>query len=626
MAEASKTITETDQATTCIISVSALQRRLREIFQQNDPQRALSLSLEVIGGYFDGVYMVMHASLGPRLLSEEWYWDEFEPADALRESVNDALTNVMSIEAARCVRMGPVKDEAPAVMSVPIFDGSLELSGGAALVVGPCSRNDAFKILSQFEGIVGFLSLLASERHTTITEKQAADGIVIPKEAQKAAGSPLYLAYSMAAHLKNRHALDQVCIGFVERRSVRVVAICGVDEIRASNPGIKLVRAAMEECLDRQETLLCAGFLTADASTDLHDDCRIHAQWSQAVGGDAVASLPIESGDRVVAIVSVRADQSIGLHEGQLEQFSREMAGYSTFVPISNLASRSLLRHSQDAVVGGLKRIFKRNWQRNTWLSVLGMALAWFLFGSMSYSFTVPCEVKLADPSTIAAPREGILATLHVRPGDRVKRGELLASFASEEVLLNQAQSQAELLRIEAMLDRAVGEGKPGEARVLTAQREETLAQLAIIQLRLQRSEIRAPRQGIIMSGDLRQRIGGQFALGEPLFVLAPDGRVRVHLLIPEDKIWDGREALSATFSPGARPAERIELEGLEIRPDSITREGKNVFIAESEVLIAPDYLSPGMEGVVHLEVGDRPVYWIFTHRIIDWLRLRFWL
>ncbi|MHC5070429.1 MAG: histidine kinase, partial [Planctomycetota bacterium] len=65
---------------------------------------------------------------------------------------------------------------------------------------------------------------------------------------------------------------------------------------------------------------------------------------------------------------------------------------------------------------------------------------------------------------------------------------------------------------------------------------------------------------------------------------------------------------------------------GLTVAPSSTVRQGKNVFIAESTAFAAPDHLSPGMEGVAHLEIGERSVWWVMTHRITDWLRLQFWM
>ncbi len=254
------------------------------------------------------------------------------------------------------------------------------------------------------------------------------------------------------------------------------------------------------------------------------------------------------------------------------------------------------------------------------------MLMLWLLFGTVSYNLTVPCVVTSANPRVVSSPREGVLQRLLVRPGDRVKAGQLLAAIDVVEEVLERARLKAELKRLDAAGNRALAEGDPAEGKVLAAQREAVLAQLAMVAMRIERSEIRATKDGIILEGDLRKRVGSKLSIGEPLFHIATDGRVTVELKIPEHQIWDGRESLAAVFAPHARPQERIILSGLKVAPSSTVSDGENVFIAESIAFAAPDHLSPGMEGVAFLEVGRRSVWWVMTHRLTDWLRLRFWM
>ena len=74
------------------ISVSVLQARLRQMFLELQPQRAMALALAEIGDFMDGVYMTLHARLGGTLFTEEWIWEGFEAADDMREVVAEAMT------------------------------------------------------------------------------------------------------------------------------------------------------------------------------------------------------------------------------------------------------------------------------------------------------------------------------------------------------------------------------------------------------------------------------------------------------------------------------------------------------------------------------------------------------
>jgi hypothetical protein len=39
----------------------------------------------------------------------------------------------------------------------------------------------------------------------------------------------------------------------------------------------------------------------------------------------------------------------------------------------------------------------------------------------------------------------------------------------------------------------------------------------------------------------------------------------------------------------------------------------------------APAHLQPGMEGVAKVDIDRRRLIWIWTHEIVDWLRLKLW-
>ena len=63
----------------------------------------------------------------------------------------------------RCVRIGTVEEMAPAIVTAPVYDANYELAGAVAVVVGPCDRDMESSVLAMLEGVVGYLTLVASE-------------------------------------------------------------------------------------------------------------------------------------------------------------------------------------------------------------------------------------------------------------------------------------------------------------------------------------------------------------------------------------------------------------------------------------------------------------------------------
>ena len=58
----------------------------------------------------------------------------------------------------------------------------------------------------------------------------------------------------------------------------------------------------------------------------------------------------------------------------------------------------------------------------------------------------------------------------------------------------------------------------------------------------------------------------------------------------------------------------------------NMAKEGRNLFRVEAPLTVKPDgRLRPGMEGVAKVDAGERGLLWIWTRRLIDWVRLLIW-
>ena len=61
------------------------------------------------------------------------------------------------------------------------------------------------------------------------------------------------------------------------------------------------------------------------------------------------------------------------------------------------------------------------------------------------------------------------------------------------------------------------------------------------------------------------------------------------------------------------------------ITPVTVAEEGRNTFRVEAQLSELGLQLRPGMEGVAKIEAGRRSIMWIWTHAVVDWLRLAAW-
>ncbi len=113
---------------------------------------------------------------------------------------------------------------------------------------------------------------------------------------------------------------------------------------------------------------------------------------------------------------------------------------------------------------------------------------------------------------------------------------------------------------------------------------------------------------------------------GQVLFEVAPVQLLRAELSIDERDVHElhpGREGRLVAASKPGQPV-RFVLES--INPVAEVEDNRNVFKARARLLESRWWMKPGMKGTARIYIDRRRYAWIWTHRAIDWLRLKLWL
>ena len=137
-----------------------------------------------------------------------------------------------------------------------------------------------------------------------------------------------------------------------------------------------------------------------------------------------------------------------------------------------------------------------------------------------------------------------------------------------------------------------------------------------------------APFDGLLLSGDLSQRLGGSVNLGEVLFEMSPLNAYRVLLNIKESRIAEVQPGQKGVLYLSALPDTPFSFTVTKLTPQTVSRDGATFFIVEAELHEAAEYLRPGMQGIGKTEIDRRNLFGIWTREMKEWLRLlqwRFW-
>jgi len=150
-------------------------------------------------------------------------------------------------------------------------------------------------------------------------------------------------------------------------------------------------------------------------------------------------------------------------------------------------------------------------------------------------------------------------------------------------------------------------------------------AQMNLLAEQLARTQITAPFEGLVVSGDLHQSLGISVKRGQVLFEVSPLNAYRVVLEVDEGEIGHVIAGQQGSLLLASIPGEVFPLSITRITPVVVSREGRSYFRVEALLGRMSDRLRPGMDGVAKIEVGSRKLIWIGTHKLIDWTRLTLW-
>jgi RND family efflux transporter MFP subunit len=236
-------------------------------------------------------------------------------------------------------------------------------------------------------------------------------------------------------------------------------------------------------------------------------------------------------------------------------------------------------------------------------------------------SFVVRAEALQFLP----APFEGYLSEVMVRPGDLVKQGDVLLKLDSSDLLVEQAAALAEVKRYAAEAEKAEADRKLADFRAARALEAQSLARLDLVKYRLSRCVLRAPFDGVVVEGDLHERIGAPVKAGDVLLKVSQLAGLYVEMRVPEEDIDQVERSTRAEVAFTAQPEDRFAVRVEKIEPAANADREGNAFLMRGILEHRADWVRPGMSGVARIEVGPRYPLWIATHRLLDFLRLKLW-
>ncbi len=460
------------------------------------------------------------------------------------------------------------------------------------------------------------LQTMQAPSHTT-TAQHTASALLVMQSRALSHGDFKAAAVSAVGDLALMLQCERVslglCWGSGTSARVRVEAISGVRDLRAEQGAVQALAQAMEEAADQRSAVV----FPASNNTMV---TLLHAGLSQQRAGLSICSVPVAQGERITAVLLFERAAEFDSTALQTAQDAATFLG-----PVLVLAQRAEASLQQRVQSQIATRSKLSPWQVG--LMATAVLMAAVAVWPTTYRVVAQARAEGAVQRVIAAPADGFVRSVSVRPGEAVRADDVLVQLEDQDLKLEREKWQSEIAQLDKQHREAMSKDDAAQIVVAGSKLEQARTQLALAQVQLARSALKAPFDGVLISGDLSQSIGMPVKRGQELMTVATDRTFRIVAEVDEQDIaalavGQTAHVLFATLS------EPVMFTVSRISPVANTAEGRNVFEVEgrhNDALSASNSLRPGLRGVAKIDIASSHVGVVWWHRASTWLRALMW-
>ena len=424
-------------------------------------------------------------------------------------------------------------------------------------------------------------------------------------------------ATSLATRLANELSCSRVSIGFMRGRFVTVRALSHSARQGVKTSLLRSISAAMEEAIDQDATLVYPGRGHINIA---------HRKLAEQNKVASVCTIPLVNNRQITGAITFERNTS--------EAFDTETV--DLYNHVANLIGPILeLKRTNDCwpIIrllqsdgGFMKKLFGR---RHTLLKAATLSLliltVYMSIATAPYRVTADASLEGSIQRAVVAPIDGFILESSVRAGDIVQAGQLMGTLDDRDLKLEQQKLSSEKSRHSREYRSAMAGHERAQVAILDARINQSDARLQLVDKQLERMHIASPLSGVVVSGDLSQSLGSPVSRGDVLFEVAPLEDYRLVLSVDERDMPDVATGQKGQLKLSGMPGDALGFSVSRITPVSEAGDGANYYRIEAVLDKPPVLLRPGMEGVGKIEIGEQRLLWIWTHRMIDWLKLQTW-
>ncbi len=494
-------------------------------------------------------------------------------------------------------------------------------------VITRCADNErARQRLMSMQLVAGYFELYGLRRQTEATKHTIQRQTRALQLVNSVATSDGFqaAAVGLCNEMAQRTGASRVSIGWVKGENIRLKAISHTEKFDKKQELVVQLERVMEECYDEEQPVQYHP--NGPSSQTVTREAQA---LSRANGGQAVISLPLRRKSEVIGVMTLEFDPSVNLDEEAATALvvAADLVAPSLWDRYQNdrwLITKAgiSLKNLGHATIGPKYMITK------VVITLVLALIAFICIYSPMYKVSATFSFVPVVKRDVAAPVEGYIAEYMVRPGDQVTAGQELARLKVDDLEqeLYAAQTEANNYLIEANDARA--RGKQAEAALAMGKRELALIKARHLQSEIDKHTIRAPIDGEVLRGDLKDKVGSPVRLGDVLFEIGQRTPLEAELEVHERDIQEIQLNQEGYLATTALPNQTYPFRIARIVPigQPSGKGGDNVFKVYAQLDEQMPTWVPGQAGEARIKIEKRPLVYHWTHRLVEWIQLKLWL
>jgi multidrug resistance efflux pump len=423
----------------------------------------------------------------------------------------------------------------------------------------------------------------------------------------------------LVAELTQSLNCERVALGEYENHHSKIVALSNSAQLDVRSNFMQKMADAMDEAIEQDNVILFPNPNAANIT-------RAHQEFVRKFGSGSMLTIPMIDGTEVFGAISLTRSEEQPFDLETVKLCKQTLLLITPFLALKKRDEQPLTITFLKTLKKRLAGLFGFKHLKSKIIAV-GFTVFLLVTGLLSGDFRVTADAVLEGrmQRVVPAPIDGFLVSASVKAGDTVRKGDLMASLDDAELQLELSKLNGQLQKFRREYREALSTSDLVKVRVVSAEIDQVTAEKELNQQQLQKIVLTAPFDSVVIEGDLSQMLGSPVERGDMLFKIAPLEGYRIILKVDERLISYVKAGQKGMLTLSSMPERKFMLTVQKITAVAKAENKENIFRVEASLDNAPELLRPGMEGIAKINTGRQNLLWIWTHELIDWLRLWIW-